>query len=417
MSQCLDFCHQILGTSVVADLTYQDEFSPNNLTAANVLLKRKGFLVDYFVRPPVKLTFTFEQPIWLSHLTFCPKVLSQTSQIFEVWTDSVRLGKGPHLASSGNPEVIVFQNFAFPGNKFGTSQSCRSKLRLAPADKLTAIKSLEIRILKTLNSSVPCLSNLCIWGRISATVPKEHKDDLLLRWSALQKRNISVSTLQDQPCHSKACSQTVTQKIDETNSIPNDFLDAITFERMNIPMVLPSGQVIDKTTLDEHTVNESKWGRPANDPFTGLPFTESQKPIFDSILKSRIDSFVLSSNGLSLNNSLKRKLQHEPNQDQPVVAKKQQTAKSESLTAYSGKNLDALLGEALASRKPILNSKRTRCCCQCTSSTNLYQISCQHKLYCRDCLKQPSTKNTCDQCQSVWTTKDVAKYHHGNSEC
>ena len=58
-------------------------------------------------------------------------------------------------------------------------------------------------------------------------------------------------------------------------------------------MLLPSGQYVDRASLDHFIDNEAKWGRAANDPFTGLPFTENRKAIFDAKLKSRIDAFVL----------------------------------------------------------------------------------------------------------------------------
>ena len=62
---------------------------------------------------------------------------------------------------------------------------------------------------------------------------------------------------------------------------------------MDVPMLLPSGQYVDRASLDHFIDNEAKWGRAANDPFTGLPFTENRKAIFDAKLKSRIDAFVL----------------------------------------------------------------------------------------------------------------------------
>ena len=62
---------------------------------------------------------------------------------------------------------------------------------------------------------------------------------------------------------------------------------------MDVPMLLPSGQYVDRSSLDNYNQIEAKWGRSANDPFTGLAFTETKKAIFDDKLKSRIDTFVL----------------------------------------------------------------------------------------------------------------------------
>jgi len=75
--------------------------------------------------------------------------------------------------------------------------------------------------------------------------------------------------------------------------IPEEFLDGLTFEMMSVPMVLPSGKVVDQRTLERHQDSEANWGRPPSDPFTGRPFTATLHPILDTALKSRIDHFLV----------------------------------------------------------------------------------------------------------------------------
>lgn len=60
-----------------------------------------------------------------------------------------------------------------------------------------------------------------------------------------------------------------------------------------LPMLLPSGVSVDNTTLEEHQKREATWGRPPNDPFTGVPFTSTCQPLPNPQLKSRIDHFLL----------------------------------------------------------------------------------------------------------------------------
>lgn len=74
---------------------------------------------------------------------------------------------------------------------------------------------------------------------------------------------------------------------------PECFLDAITYEIMTQPILLPSGKIIDQSTLLKHEENEAIWGRRLTDPFTGLPFSENRKPVIASALKIRIDKFLL----------------------------------------------------------------------------------------------------------------------------
>lgn len=75
--------------------------------------------------------------------------------------------------------------------------------------------------------------------------------------------------------------------------IPEEFLDAITVEIMALPMVLPSGKVVDQRTLDLHAQAEANWGRHPSDPFTGIMFSDGCRPVIDSALKARIDRFLV----------------------------------------------------------------------------------------------------------------------------
>lgn len=81
-------------------------------------------------------------------------------------------------------------------------------------------------------------------------------------------------------------------ELDESFTIPDDFIDPISCEVMVQPLILPSGKVIDSSTLKSHEKAELRWGRGPSDPFTGIPFSDSNKPIAASDLKSRIDKFL-----------------------------------------------------------------------------------------------------------------------------
>lgn len=62
---------------------------------------------------------------------------------------------------------------------------------------------------------------------------------------------------------------------------------------MTQPVTLPSGKIIDQSTLEKHGHNEAIWGRTPSDPFTGLKFSDNRKPIAATALKVRIDKFLL----------------------------------------------------------------------------------------------------------------------------
>lgn len=57
--------------------------------------------------------------------------------------------------------------------------------------------------------------------------------------------------------------------------------------------MLPSGKVVDQSTIDRHSEVEAKWGRLPSDPFTGLEFTSQRKAILNLSLKARIEKFLM----------------------------------------------------------------------------------------------------------------------------
>eukprot|EP00116_Pleurobrachia_bachei_P005758 sb/3466020/ len=74
-------------------------------------------------------------------------------------------------------------------------------------------------------------------------------------------------------------------------NIPEEFLDGITQSVMERPVILPSGNVIDQSSLERHEEEERKWGRPPSDPFTGLPFTDTRSPVHHTSLEYRITTW------------------------------------------------------------------------------------------------------------------------------
>lgn len=73
---------------------------------------------------------------------------------------------------------------------------------------------------------------------------------------------------------------------------PERFLDEITYDIMAIPMLLPSGHYVDRSTLDRVVQSDVSYGRSPSDPFTGVPFTSTIKPQFCAQLKSQIDQLL-----------------------------------------------------------------------------------------------------------------------------
>jgi hypothetical protein len=251
--------------------------------------------VDYFIRPPIKITFTFEQPIWISHIKFGTAVGSQKSRGFDIqlptssgqkfifnffiinnklilfFSDPIRVTR-VFVQDPNNTEEIILQNFAFPGNKFCKKEQ-QQNYRLGQTKYLECVKSLEIRIFATYQSSIPCLSNVQIWGKVASNVNREAKSDLFSKWTALLKARRQPQTSDPIVNSESDVTEIINDaKNEDTNGIPSVFLDALTCKRMDVPMILPCGQWVDRSSLDTYNSHEAKWGRPANDPFTGNIF-------------------------------------------------------------------------------------------------------------------------------------------------
>ncbi len=89
---------------------------------------------------------------------------------------------------------------------------------------------------------------------------------------------------------------------------------------MLLPMLLPSGVSVDNTTLEEHQKREATWGRPPNDPFTGVPFTSTSQPLPNPQLKSRIDHFLLQKGMMRREGTLGRQGEGENPQASRLIA-------------------------------------------------------------------------------------------------
>jgi len=73
------------GTTVETETSSNDDFPPTNLISSNRLIRSKGFLADYFIKPPVGLRFGFRHPIHLCKVEFEPQVGQQVCDTFELW--------------------------------------------------------------------------------------------------------------------------------------------------------------------------------------------------------------------------------------------------------------------------------------------------------------------------------------------
>ena len=102
-----------------------------------------------------------------------------------------------------------------------------------------------------------------------------------------------------------------------------------------LPMLLPSGMSVDNSTLEEHQKREATWGRPPNDPFTGVPFTSTCQPLPNPQLKSRIDHFLLQKGMAGRDGMLGRRGEGENLQASRLITSKEDNGLSQNSPCLS----------------------------------------------------------------------------------
>ena len=100
------------------------------------------------------------------------------------------------------------------------------------------VKSLTLKIVATFQSSVICLANVQIWGKLNWSVNHKVKKEVESIWNALIKAKSIQNQDQVKPENYKKDEKTSSLKRSLTaadpDSIPEEFLDALTCKR-NLP--------------------------------------------------------------------------------------------------------------------------------------------------------------------------------------
>lgn len=234
-----------------------------------------GFMVERFVKPPVTLTLEFEKPLKITAVDIGLCVGSQKTSNLELYAGfSVNLlKKVASFYQSSNGNAVSFVRFCVKNKENEIENNFTgSVVYFYKTDQLTNCKFLAIKVCKA--EHVPCLSALRIWS--------------------YQSVNLVQLTLPEENCLIEGASKE-DKKDEERNDeeIPEDFFDPITCECMSLPIVLPAGRTIDRSTLERFISIEAACGRGPSDPYTGVKFTEHSFPLANVPLKGRIDKFFL----------------------------------------------------------------------------------------------------------------------------
>jgi hypothetical protein len=270
---------------------------------------------------------------------------------------------------------------------------------------LRGASTIQILILDTWMKRAPVIKKIEIWGEFSSSNKQEEVEEIL------RLKNEDVKSL-----NSQIVKEVQQDSIDESFKIPEDFLDAITQELLTMPYILPSGAVVDETTIEKYKRNEESYGRLPSDPFTGVYFTSDSHPKFDASLKMRLDEFKLRhSHEIDVKNSGRTVGRKEEAPCQPSTS----TAVShisKKIKLSTESSLDELIqsiykNNQISSFTTPKSSQESssKACSNCKSASNLYKINTCDHIFCKDCLLK--LNSTCTVCKISFENKNVMKIH------
>ncbi|ESO96984.1 hypothetical protein LOTGIDRAFT_188023, partial [Lottia gigantea] len=282
----IDFCDSRLGTTVISDKISSDGYEVDNLISVEFWKKQNGFMSERFIKPPINLTFHFPCPISIWRIIVDPVVGSQKSSSIGIHLKGHRA-----LMDLGKLDMSQPAKICFHDPKYVPSTSASRLLdlncfkycgQLRHIRQLYNASHITVKICQTLSGSVGAVKSVEIWGQPTKWCNKELVRKVYERY----KCGVGVS----RNSHYQSQVGRVPQNID----IPDEFLDPLSCDIMTIPMLLPSGRNVDKSSLDKFIDIEASWGRQPSDPFTGVAFTAKSFPIPNDALKGRIDHFLIS---------------------------------------------------------------------------------------------------------------------------
>uniref|UniRef100_A0A0K8T915 RING finger protein 37 n=1 Tax=Lygus hesperus TaxID=30085 RepID=A0A0K8T915_LYGHE len=207
--------------------------------------------------------------------------------------------------------------------------------------------------------------------------------------------------------------------------VPEEFIDPISCEIMTIPMTLPSGNIVDLSTLEKFYSAEGKMGRGRSDPFTGVLFTDQNKPVAAVSLKARLDKFLLENCDEPSIKVLPRTLGKKPVapwSSYSLENTNQNTFRGETSSNRTAQSVDQLLTHCLEGLPSYIDEpppKKLKIGCpKCldpfssNSDTYIFKLPCQHTV-CRKCLcvMRESRNVSCRECDQPFIFESIERHH------
>ncbi|KAG8513382.1 RING finger protein 37, partial [Galemys pyrenaicus] len=310
-----------------------DGYEVENLISEDLTKRSRGFRAEYFIKPPVYVTVSFPFSVEICRINIdLTAGAGQNVTGVEMYTSassSRASWNTPECPGPAEPSIpdkeaftlvgkvllknqsqVVFSHRGFKARPpFGPMEATlpspavmTQELWNKGALSLSFVAHLKICITHVTGVGIPCIRRLEVWGQPAKTCSQEVIDSVLLVASeslpqglALQAPALPMESDCDPGSQSEGQldPSSLHELTEVIQDVPEEFLDPITLEIMPCPMLLPSGKVIDQSTLEKCNRSEATWGRVPSDPFTGVAFTPHSQPLPHPSLKARIDHFLL----------------------------------------------------------------------------------------------------------------------------
>ncbi|XP_017856262.1 PREDICTED: RING finger protein 37 [Drosophila arizonae] len=299
MSSLINFLNPKLKPSVECDAICEDGYTAANLISDNEEHIERGFMCFAVCKPPVDIVFDFPKAIDLKVIKLWPSSGALRSTGFEVHGkyDGIweRVAYVRDLPKGMDSVTFCYQSDYNSRSSAAAAQQRSEKVFFfKTAHKiLGATNSVKI-VIRTTERCPPVLRKIQMWGLPARSLDKADRELMKTIWSEISDPYGLRDQAQQQQAGQRSPSRHIPELRDQSRlEIPEEFLDSITWELMIFPTVLPSGKVVDQSTIDKHSEEEAKWGRLPSDPFTGLEYTSQRKAILNLALKARIEKFLM----------------------------------------------------------------------------------------------------------------------------
>ncbi|KAI8046710.1 RING finger protein 37 [Drosophila gunungcola] len=296
MSSLINFLNPKLKPSVESDAVCEDGYTAANLIADDVEQLERGFMCFAVCKPPIEIVFDFPKAVDMKVIKLWPSCGALRSTAFElhgrhdgIWE---RVAFVRDLGRGVDSVTFCYQS-DYNSRSSSNSEQSEKVFFFKSAHKILASTNSVKVVIRATERCPPVLRKVQMWGLPARSLDKADRELVKSIWSEISDPYGQRDAAQT-PTGQRSPPRHVPELREQsTLSIPEEFLDSITWELMIFPTVLPSGKVVDQSTIDKHAEEETKWGRQPSDPFTGLEYNLQRKAILNLALKARIEKFLM----------------------------------------------------------------------------------------------------------------------------